>query len=226
MSLEPKYIYKKYNLVYGVYKHNIQMFYDLNDNPVDPKDYFDTHIRVDYLYFLDVSTNILYIFNKNDGNEYKISYDFADKVFGPYFRDIVDEEECVITTNYKGDKKSIDNIEIIDDVALVVTDSSNYIIWYDESSKQSIRQFFESHPDVNFIAFIIPDSYCMKTPIYLYQITCVKKTKNNYLTFTIRVDHYPITEKEKKEMIKMIKEEWDNKKKRNTSIEEKDEPIS
>ena len=226
MSLEPKYIYKKYNLVYGVYKHNIQMFYDLNDNPVDPKDYFDTHIRVDYLYFLDVSTNILYIFNKNDGNEYKISYDFADKVFGPYFRDIVDEEECVITTNYKGDKKSIDNIEIIDDVALVVTDSSNYIIWYDESSKQSIRQFFKSHPDVNFIAFIIPDSYCMKTPIYLYQITCVKKTKNNYLTFTIRVDHYPITEKEKKEMIKMIKEEWDNKKKRNTSIEEKDEPIS
>lgn len=93
MSLEPKYIYKKYNLVYGVYKHNIQMFYDLNDNPVDPKDYFDTHIRVDYLYFLDVSTNILYIFNKNDGNEYKISYDFADKVFGPYFRDIVDGEE-------------------------------------------------------------------------------------------------------------------------------------
>lgn len=138
------------------------------------------------------------------------------------------EEECVITTNYKGDKKSIDNIEIIDDVALVVTDSSNYIIWYDESSKQSIRQFFESHPDVNFIAFIITDSYCMKPlhPISLYQITCVKKTKNNYLTFTIRVDHYPITEKEKKEMIKMIKEEWDNKKKRNTSIEEKDDPIS
>ena len=93
MSLEPKYIYKKYNLVYGVYKHNIQMFYDLNDNPVDPKDYFDTHIRVDYLYFLDVSTNILYIFNKNDGNEYKISYDFADKVFGPYFKDIVDGEK-------------------------------------------------------------------------------------------------------------------------------------
>lgn len=138
------------------------------------------------------------------------------------------EEECVITTNYKGDKKSIDNIEIIDDVALVVTDSSNYIIWYDESSKQSIRQFFESHPDVNFIAFTITDSYCMKPshPISLYQITCVKKTKNNYLTFTIRVDHYPITEKEKKEMIKMIKEEWDNKKKRNTSIEEKDDPIS
>ena len=138
------------------------------------------------------------------------------------------EEECVITTNYKGDKKSIDNIEIIDDVALVVTDSSNYIIWYDESSKQSIRQFFESHPDVNFIAFIITDSYCMKPshPISLYQITCVKKTKNNYLTFTIRVDHYPITEKEKKEMIKMIKEEWDNKKRRNTSIEEKDDPIS
>ena len=27
-------------------------------------------------------------------------------------------------------------------------------------------------------------------------------------------------------MIKMIKEEWDNKKKRNTSIEEKDDPIS
>ena len=89
------------------------------------------------------------------------------------------EEECVITTNHKGDKKSIDNIEIIDDVALVVTDSSNYIIWYDESSKQSIRQFFESHPDVNFIAFIITDSYCMNPlhPISLYQITCVKKQK-------------------------------------------------
>ena len=223
MSLEPKYIYKKYNLVYGVYKHNIQMFYDLNDNPVDPKDYFDTHIRLDYLYFLDVSTNILYIFNKNDGNEYKISYDFADKVFGPYFRDIVDEEECVITTNYKGDKKSIDNIEIIDDVALVVTDSSNYIIWYDESSKQSIRQFFESHPDVNFIAFIITDPYCITLH---HQIACVKKTKNNYLTFTTHVDHYPTTEKEKKEIVKMIKEEWDNKKKRNTSIEEKDEHIT
>lgn len=35
MSLEPKYIYKGYNLVYGLYKHNVQMFYDLNDNPVD-----------------------------------------------------------------------------------------------------------------------------------------------------------------------------------------------
>ena len=163
---------------------------------------------------------------------------FVDRVekYAGVLKDQIDmllndeEEECVITTNYKGDKKSIDNIEIIDDVALVVTDSSNYIIWYDESSKQSIRQFFESHPDVNFIAFIITDPYCMETlhliPLPLYQIACVKKTKNNYLTFTIRVDHYPITEKEKEEMVKMIKEEWDNKKKRNTSIEEKDGPIS
>ena len=135
-----------------------------------------------------------------------------------------EEKECLITTNYKGDKKSIDDIEIIDDVALVF---SNYIIWYDESSKQSIRQFFESHPDVNFIAFIITDPYCMET-LPLYQIICVEKTKNNYLTFTIRVDHYPTTEKEKKEVVKMIKikEEWVNKKKRNTSIEEKDGPIS
>ena len=133
-----------------------------------------------------------------------------------------EEKECLITTNYKGDKKSIDDIEIIDNVALVF---SNYIIWYDESSKQSIRQFFESHPDVNFIAFIITDPYCMKITSDT-TIACVKKTKNNYLTFTIHVDHYPITEKEKKEMVKMIKEEWDNKKKRNTSIEEKDDPIS
>ena len=93
MSLEPKYIYKNHTLVYGVYKHNIQMFYDLNDNPVSPKDYFDTHINVDHLYFLDIHANILYLFNRNDGNEYKISYDFADKVFSPYFRDIVDGEK-------------------------------------------------------------------------------------------------------------------------------------
>lgn len=93
MSLEPKYIYKNHTLVYGVYKHNVQMFYDLNDNLVSPKDYFDTHINVDHLYFLDIHTNILYLFNRNDGNEYKISYDFADKVFSPYFRDIVDGEK-------------------------------------------------------------------------------------------------------------------------------------
>lgn len=93
MSLEPKYIYKNFTLVYGVYKHNVQMFYDLNDNPVNPKDYFDTHNRVDHLYFLDIHTNILYLFNRNDGNEYKIYYDFPDKVFGPYFRDIVDREK-------------------------------------------------------------------------------------------------------------------------------------
>ena len=159
---------------------------------------------------------------------------FVDRVekYAGVLKDQIDmllndeEEECVITTNYKGDKKLIDNIEIIDDVALVVTDSSNYKIWYDESSKQSIRQFFESHPDVNFIAFIITDPYCITLH---HQIACVKKTKNNYLTFTTHVDHYPTTEKEKKEivkMIKMIKEEWDNKKKRNTSIEEKDDPIS
>lgn len=158
---------------------------------------------------------------------------FVDRVekYAGVLKDQIDmllndeEEECVITTNYKSDKKSIDNIEIIDDVALVVTDFSNYKIWYDESSKQSIRQFFESHPDVNFIAFIITDPYCMKI-LHPIPLACVKKTKNNYLTFTIHVDHYPITEKEKKEMVKMIKEEWDNKKKRNTSIEEKDDHIS
>ena len=66
-------------IVYGVYKHNIQMFYDLNNNLFSPKDYFDTHIKVDHLYFLDIHTNIRYLFNRNDGNEYKISYDFADR---------------------------------------------------------------------------------------------------------------------------------------------------